>query len=678
MEPISYLGAPVRRWPILVVLALVALIVAVLIPVGSGSAYPPNTWQASSVVGLTPPYKANALGAKTGVKQVEFYAHVPAVIAAAAKADGVPLTKAMQSDIVVTKVKNPGKSVNSLDVAVLQSSKGAAASLTNAFVLALTKYTQVQLVAQRKNAIAEQQAYVAGLEKDIQELPLKAKSAGTTPTTTPTTRPPSVKIKKKVVVKKPERIRRLAPHAEHTGATTSAARSAASPGIVLVDTTTTSTSVTTTTTAGSAETLPTLPAASGTTATTVPASTTQTTESLNQKAVQTENRSLAASLANAVAHLSRLESVNVAPTGIKLITPARQKNAVLLSTSSALSNVWLRALLGLVIGAALGVIIAWLFDAFDRRIRTSKRAEEVFGLPVVIEVPAPAAKSVAVVPVVDVVVDPYSPPSEAYRRLHVSLLTAPPVTWVKRGYGGRDDFFEVPPAPQELLVGAGAPRTTAPGPVGGGDATTTTAQMGLPVPTLPGGELVTPRRKRFAILVTSPGDELTRSLVVVNLAAVFAEAGDRVLVATTGGMRTSFGGNGLPPTWEDSQAGVSASDLVANARPSQIPGVSSLALGQLFPNPSRLALNAAALVEAAREVVDVILLEAPLLSTQDGSALLPAADLVVVVCEAWHTTVNDGLRSQRLLAQFRPPVLGLVMTNMETRHPSVGAGTSPV
>jgi Mrp family chromosome partitioning ATPase len=106
--------------------------------------------------------------------------------------------------------------------------------------------------------------------------------------------------------------------------------------------------------------------------------------------------------------------------------------------------------------------------------------------------------------------------------------------------------------------------------------------------------------------------------------------------------------------------------------------VSSLALGQLFPNPSRLALNAAALVEAAREVVDVILLEAPLLSTQDGTALLPAADLVVVVCEAWHTTVNDGMRSQRLLAQFRPPVLGLVMTNMEARHPSLSAGPTRI
>jgi Mrp family chromosome partitioning ATPase len=161
--------------------------------------------------------------------------------------------------------------------------------------------------------------------------------------------------------------------------------------------------------------------------------------------------------------------------------------------------------------------------------------------------------------------------------------------------------------------------------------------------------------------------------VVVNLAAVFAEAGDRVLVATTGGMRSSIVSNSklAPNADEGPYSDLTAAELVANARPSQIPGVSSLALGQLFPNPSKLALNAPALVEAARDVVDVVLWEAPLLSTQDGTALLPAADLVVVIAEAWQTTVKDGLQSQRLLAQHRPPVLGLVMTNMRADHPTL-------
>ena len=179
-------------------------------------------------------------------------------------------------------------------------------------------------------------------------------------------------------------------------------------------------------------------------------------------------------------------------------------------------------------------------------------------------------------------------------------------------------------------------------------------------------ELVTPRRQRFAILITSPNDEPSRSLAVVNLATVFAEAGDRVLVATTGGMRTEFEGDGKGfHGWEGEIPDTDAAELVANARPSQIPGVSSLALGSVFSNPARLALKAGSLIEAARDVVDVLLIEAPLLSTQDGAALLPVVDLVVVVCESWYTNVQDGLRTQRLLTQRRPPVLGLVMTNMQ-------------
>ena len=279
------------------------------------------------------------------------------------------------------------------------------------------------------------------------------------------------------------------------------------------------------------------------------------------------------------------------------------------------------------------------------------------------------------IPVVDVIVDPYSPTSEAYRRLHVAILTAPPVTWVRRGYGSQDDLFEMPSLrpPQELLVGASAPGGTAQAP-GGPGVNPVAGRMNLPVP-VGSGTLARPQRARFSILVTAPSDEPTRSLVVVNLAAVFAEAGDRVLVATTGGMRTNIDGNGkMPRPGTGPTPELTASELVANARPSQIPGVSSLALGQLFPNPSKLALNAPGLVEAARDVVDVVLFEAPLLSTQDGTALLPAADLVVVVCEAWHTTVSNGQQTQRLLAQHRPPVLGLVMTNMRADHPSLERG----
>ena len=75
-------------------------------------------------------------------------------------------------------------------------------------------------------------------------------------------------------------------------------------------------------------------------------------------------------------------------------------------------DAWVRLLLGLLVGLILGILATWLLDGLDRRIRTTKRAEEVFRLPVISEIPAPESKSLSAVPVVDIVVDPYSP----YRR----------------------------------------------------------------------------------------------------------------------------------------------------------------------------------------------------------------------------------------------------------------------
>ena len=412
--------------------------------------------------------------------------------------------------------------------------------------------------------------------------------------------------------------------------------------------------------------------------------TTTTTEPFSKLLESQQIKVLTSAIAHTQADLLKVQAQGPPKSGLRVVAKAMPGTAEKLNPPpSLLEHRSVRLLLGLLIGAILGILAAWLLDGFDRRLRTSRRAEEVFGLPVVVEVPGANAKTLSVIPVVDIVVDPYSDASEAYRKLHVAIMNAPPVTWVRRGSAFDEEPWTMPTyrPPAELppaipVPVPAAPAATAPPDPGlSGDPTAgaPTTEMRLPVAAR-AGTLVAPRRSRFSILVTSPTDEPTRSLVVVNLAAVFAEAGDRVLVATTGGMRTEVEGNGKgPKSWEAPDEDMDASELVANARPSQIPGVSSLALGQLFSNPSRFALQAPALVDAARDVVDVLLLEAPLLSTQDGGAMLPAVDLVVVVCESWRTTVADGVRTQRLLAQRRPPVLGLVMTAMPPDRHSIHA-----
>ena len=684
MEPIAYLGAPLRRWPVIIPFVLIAALVALLIPASTASAYPSKTWMADAEVGLTPAYKANLLGAKVALSQIKFYAHSPVVLATAAKTAGVPVTQNLEKDVVVTKQKGNGgkgggKAGGVLVVAVLQPTRYQAVTVTNAFVSALGAYTQVQLANTTRPRSTSTLRTSRTSKSAIASLPKRAKPV--TPTTTPTTVPVKIKIKK---VSHPAATTTTA-----APTTTTVAHSLATPeeaASLAAFTKSATQSVQSFTVADPSTSAPTTTSIPGATTPTVapgvPESVTPTTVSpttISNRAVLEEERVLASDLGSAVAYQQRLEANGVPPVGLKVFAPATRSSAVLLTPSSSLlANDWVRLLLGLLIGIVIGVLATWLIDAFDRRIRTSKRAEEVFGLPVVVEVPVADPTSMSVIPVVDIIVDPYSATSESYRMLHVAILTAPPVTWVERGRALDEPRHAPPLRPRSLVLTATEGSTTYTDPAEGfagvaatggtGSADDSTAEMRLPVAVKTAAH-AKPHRSRFSILVASPNDEPSRSLVVVNLAAVFAEAGDRVLVATTGNLRTEFEGNGRGPhLWEPDFGEPDASELVSLARPSQIPGVSSLALGQIFSNPSRLALKAGAFVEAARDIVDVVLLESPLLSTQDGAALLPFVDLVVVVCEAWHTKVSDAERTQRLLAQRRPPVLGVVMTNIPAEH----------
>ena len=188
MEPISYLRAPLRRWPVVVPFVVILAIVAVLIPYSPKGKYPVNTWEAPSDLGLTPAFPGNKLGAKLGVKQLEFYVHQPAVIAAAAKAEHVKVTNKLRKDVVITKSKKStvtqGDKEAIVGVAVLQRKKAEAVNFTNTFVVALDKYAQLQIDEQQKKLVATETAYVHNLQTAIANLPHKTKTH-TTPTTHP-------------------------------------------------------------------------------------------------------------------------------------------------------------------------------------------------------------------------------------------------------------------------------------------------------------------------------------------------------------------------------------------------------------------------------------------------------------------------------------------------------------
>jgi hypothetical protein len=251
------------------------------------------------------------------------------------------------------------------------------------------------------------------------------------------------------------------------------------------------------------------------------------------------------------------------------------------------------------------------FGKVTRRIKTRERAEEAFGLPVMAEIPKAAPAGLEASPEVEVLSRPESATTEAYRRLAAHT--------------------------EDVLGQEQTPR---------------------PV------HSARPPQSGWSILVSSPREEPARSFVAVNLAALFADSGHRVLVVTTRGLR----GGPAPDPGTPADPGpvdpTTAHGVVARARPSWIPGVSSLALGQMFSTSDDLIRDFDAFVGAAGEVVDLVVFEAPLLTQSIGTALLSAVDLGLVVCECGRTGTEDGFECQRLLTlDAFLPVLGLVWAN---------------
>ncbi|HEY6473933.1 MAG TPA: hypothetical protein VIY26_13655 [Acidimicrobiales bacterium] len=246
---------------------------------------------------------------------------------------------------------------------------------------------------------------------------------------------------------------------------------------------------------------------------------------------------------------------------------------------------------------------------FGRKIKTRERAEEAFGLPVTAEIPAAAPRDADGSPEVEVASRPDSESAQAYRELAAQIEQA-----------------------VQQDTGAHAPSR---------------------------------RRSGYTVLVTSARDEPARSFVAVNLAAVFAETGHRVLVVTTRGLLTASAGNDAGPRPDAALVDPTmARDVVAHALPSRIAGVSSLALGTMFSSSEDVLRDFDAFVDAATEVVDLVVFEVPLLAHQLGRPLLSAVDLSVVVCEGGRTTTEDGFESQAALTEdVFLPILGLVLAH---------------
>ncbi len=343
------------------------------------------------------------------------------------------------------------------------------------------------------------------------------------------------------------------------------------------------------------------------------------------------------------------------------------------TVASIVNHKWTRVLGGLVVGVLIAVGIIVAVEALDRSLRTVRATEEAFDLPVVAEIPAHGTRRQTLqrAPAdtrLEVIDDPGSQVAEAYRRLHTAVLLEPLASELVALTNGNGNGY----ANGNGNGYANGNGNGYGGRVGG-------AVPGYPV--RPGGpeDVVHdepgngpngwgPRRQ--VLLVVSPGVEPTRSAVVANLAAVCAEAGASALVVSVGNLEWRRNGNGSPATARGEE--ISATDLVPFAEPSAVEGVSRLRFEQLLESRGQVVTQGPAIIAAARQVADFVLVETPsLLMAHDAVALLPAVDVVLVVAQHGLTRSDQAREAGDVLRRFRAPVLGVALTNVPRRGGSV-------
>jgi Mrp family chromosome partitioning ATPase len=161
------------------------------------------------------------------------------------------------------------------------------------------------------------------------------------------------------------------------------------------------------------------------------------------------------------------------------------------------------------------------------------------------------------------------------------------------------------------------------------------------------------------ILVSSPGPSEGKTTLTANLSAVFAEAGYRVLALNCDYRR--------PKLHEQFGVEYEPRRVVAT----EVPGVSIIADvidDAHHINPAEAVASQREVIEKAREMFDLILLDtAPLLTTNDAADLLAIVDMVVVAARGNRTTNEAGYRAAELLERRGARVIGAVLVDGEAK-----------
>ena len=321
-------------------------------------------------------------------------------------------------------------------------------------------------------------------------------------------------------------------------------------------------------------------------------------------------------------------------TGYQVIRPATTSGVARAAGKTGhgvTSSKKVRLLAGFVIGLIIGAGIVLISALLDKRLRNSSRAANNFGFPVVAEIPLSSKTNGAGdISALSSPSSSGSPVAEAFQMLRMAVIL--------------EDLAG------DLVYDAGHPEAQ---PFGSTPIEVANLETDRLEPQ--------PLDTRQVVLVVSPGEEVARPVVVANLAASYARAGLRVLVMSSLDVRMSE----VVGTTTDSQD-VTSVDLAVRMRPTLVENVSSVSMSEFVGNSAQLVLRAPGIIRAARELADVVIVEAPsLLAYHDAEALSSAVDVVLVVGDCMETKLERAKRAGELLRRMNAPVLGVVLTSVE-------------
>ena len=156
VEPINYRRAILRRWPLILAIAVILAVVAVLVPVHKPQPSQ-SMWQATALAGVPPSRARAASQASSSLDQIKFFAEQEQVYVNTANVlhEEKGTASSLRKDISLKPKK--GLPAGSIDVVAKQLTKQQAAKLANTFVKQLGIYANQQLASQYNASLKQAQ-----------------------------------------------------------------------------------------------------------------------------------------------------------------------------------------------------------------------------------------------------------------------------------------------------------------------------------------------------------------------------------------------------------------------------------------------------------------------------------------------------------------------------------------